>query len=639
MASSNKPPFLTLKIVLPVFILLNVLIFFYASSRPIVWQQSEMTFHNFFWSQDKIDSFTLHSGLTKEDFIKILDGDFRTRHLSNTLEMVSAKFWQFFETASLHDFTLIGIHVGNVVLLWFLILSITKNKTASWFAALLLLNAGASLSTLLFPFRHAKVLVMTFLLVAWLIIAASKGSFFEVSRARLFSFFFVVLLALFTDELTFFIFPLLFFYMAIRDGAAGLLNKRMLRACVLLLVSYFFLTALFFIATIKSGYPAGMEMYKQQLSPYLAYFKSFSTVSDIFRAFFCYFLRRNFGYWDPSLWGVLAILSSGLLLYFSVKHKHALAQYYLGAAILVIVGFKALFFPHLFGYHHTIMPPGTKFPCLLFFSWYYVYCDTVFVSLLLGLFLTKITAGQKTMITTFCLITLINFSNAYHLKNGPQDALVFHGWGRDMENENRKIVKNVLDIKKTLIQNKRVYLSFPSGDNNPYQMSMMDQPNLYASLIPVMYLRSFEQGKAVMSLENVRTPAVFQKNHELTASDIFYDVPSATHFDLKYIKANMGIFSLDPAEISNRIGQKTIRLEPKDSLEKIVFFLKARAGFILKANNNIIQGEQSYGQSYQIFNLSFRGETFASPVSVELTVYPTEGNHPVYLVGPFVFAK
>src|SRR3989338_3172065 len=161
-------------------IILNVGIFFYANTIPITWTQDEFFNYGFFWSMDAGNEFTLHTGFKKEDFSKIfmvkyIDEVFRTRQFYTLFEMFWFKFWQLQEDVLFKNYTLIGLHITNGILLGMIVLFLTKNKRAVILSFLLVLNSGICLATLLFPFRSAKLLAMSLFLLGWLAFILSSG--------------------------------------------------------------------------------------------------------------------------------------------------------------------------------------------------------------------------------------------------------------------------------------------------------------------------------------------------------------------------------------------------------------------------------------------------------------------------------
>ena len=135
-----------------IFFLCNLGIFFYANTIPIHWTQDEFFNYGFFWSMDDIHKFTLHAGLTKEDFpkifcVKYIDEVFRTRQFYTLFEMLTFKFWQVMGKVLLRNHTLILLHLLNSILLGTVVFRITSIKRAGWIAFLSALNCGIGLTT------------------------------------------------------------------------------------------------------------------------------------------------------------------------------------------------------------------------------------------------------------------------------------------------------------------------------------------------------------------------------------------------------------------------------------------------------------------------------------------------------------
>ena len=227
-------------------LIFNIGIFCTTNSSPIYWVHPELVTFWFFWSDEGIDTFKLHQGINGDDLLKpftsVMDVGFRTRHVSYFFDMFSFKFWQNFEMGFFRNYNLIGLHLLNTMLLGLLVFYITRKKYLGLFCSLLFLNCGIALGTLLFPFRSAKVLVMTFFLLAWIIIAGCKQEFSKASNLRFCTFFLILLLASFTDEIFFFISPILFFYIYLRDGKDGLFNKRLYSGIFVYILLFLILT-------------------------------------------------------------------------------------------------------------------------------------------------------------------------------------------------------------------------------------------------------------------------------------------------------------------------------------------------------------------------------------------------------------
>jgi len=502
-------------------IMVNIGIFIFANTTPIYWQQEEIVLHGFFWSMDGLDDFNLHTLLKSKDFLKpfssyYVDGIFRTRQVSYFFEMVSFKFWQYFGKVFFQNYTLIGIHILNTMLLWLLVFRITKARETAWVSSLLFLNSGVALATLLFPFRNAKLLVMTFFLIGWLIIAYSKGKFCASSFWRIFSFLLAMVLAFFTDEIAFFIFPLLFFYIGFRDGFKELFHRRIVIAMIVSFVIWILLVLGALHMVSYTSHPnttlGEVSNFIHNLSGYLINPQSYQ---DIVKAFSGYFLRRNFGYWDLTPFGIAAGVSACLLMISIFWGKPKRFQYKLCLILGIFIILKAILLPHNAGYHNTFMPKGTVFPSLFFFSYYYVYCEAVLLSLGIALLLHRPNFQSQRFVFLIGLVTIISLSNAIHLREGPPDALKNGNWWNNAYR--RKVVKSVISAGEVLKKKEYwpLYLSFPSGNESLVKGRRTDEPtpNRYLRYIVTRYLRSFEQGRGLVSLDNVQPKIPFNSKY------------------------------------------------------------------------------------------------------------------------------
>ena len=621
-------------ITVSVLLILNLFLFFRANSWPIRWQQSEITFTDFFWSQETPEVYTLHSGFNRNDFLKLLvapqviDWHLRLRHFSYFIHMASLKLLQLGEIASFRDFSLIFLHLLNVCLLSFLIFRLTSQKSAAFLGAVILLNSGTALSTLLFPFMPAKVLIMTLFLGGWLLVASSAKKFSEQNGRFIFLFFAILYLAFFTDEFVFLLFPLVFYYIILKDGYKSLMEKKIIYRAVLLAVVLAVSLLVLLKAMADLGYPASFEMHKKQLLTSLSYLKNPFVYSDTLRAFL-YFLRHNFGYWDVSFLGVSSFLAFLFLVILSLRSaRPAPFLRRLVLAIVFCMVVKAVFVPHFFGHHRFVMPPDARFPSLLFFSWYYVYPEAVFFAFLPALILKERMQNERQWVLILGLVTIMNFSNVYHLKNGPPDALAFHSWDDPYK---RKAAEDILAIKKVLNLEKKVYLSFPSGDKQLSQIKRMEPFELYLQIIPVMYIRAFEQGRCFMSLKNVLTGDT-ASDDGLSQADLFYDVVDRQIYDLAGMRSRAATEGFTSKMFRQPLSEE--KTFDGQNPFNITFFLKGRARISLVLNGQEIQigKENLYGQSYKLFHFSFQPTTISS-TAVQLKIDPEEG--PVYLIGPF----
>lgn len=226
-----------------------------------------------------------------------------------------------------------------------------------------------------------------------------------------------------------------------------------------------------------------------------------------------------------------------------------------------------------------------------------------------------------------------------HLKKGPEDAMKFGNWWNN--SYRRKVVKSVLSAGEILKKKEYwpLYLSFPSGNESLVKGRRTDEPtpNRYLRYIVTRYLRSFEQGRGLVSLDNVQPKIPFDSKHELVNAKYILDIPSGEIFDVESLKNKAGHDAMIPEEIIRK--KPTIRSQLSDNshIKSIVFFIKGRAAMILYANKEkIFIGQQYYGQSYQMFKISLKDKKFNSPPVITLSLKPAGDNEPAYLVGPFI---
>ncbi len=620
-------------------IILNVGGFFVANTFPINWTQQEMFWHGFFWSMDDVNDFHLHSGIKAKDWLKpfvafFVDGHFRTRQVSYLFDMLSFKFWQSSGDALFRNYSLIGLHILNTFLLWILLYIITKHIWTSWLGALIFLNSSITLATLLFPFRSAKLLVISFFLFAWIIAAYDdKKKFFELNILKQTSFFLLLFLALLTDEIALFIFPLVFVTIALRDGIKSLFHKKIISG--LLLTSGLFL--LFIFGAYKIGLSLGDEGVYGAHSEFLVkmsrYFSSWSTLYDTLNAFFNYFIKRFFGFWNNDYLGISSLIASCFLFLFIIFNKKKALELKIAIAICITFVLKAFLLPHNGYIHTTIMPEDATFPSLLFFSYYYVYCEALLVSMIIALLLKAAASNKKKLLFLLLCISVINSSNIFHLRKGPHDALAFSNWHNSYR---QQIALNVKNIDRLLSQENLlpVYLSFPSGNKEFAEGRRHDPiPSIYCHYVLTRYLRTIELGKAIISLKNISPEQKPQSPHELSNSSFFYDVSANTTYDLTLLKKESS-FDLTPQKISMKIF-RTKAVPITSNADQLLFFVKGKASFSLQIGKKEVPGMQVYGQSYQIFQIDLTKDLFKRAHQARIQIIP-EGANDVYLVGPFV---
>lgn len=192
-------------------------------------------------------------------------------------------------------------------------------------------------------------------------------------------------------------------------------------------------------------------------------------------------------------------------------------------------------------------------------------------------------------------------------------------------------------IRKVLSRNQPpVYLSFPSGDNAVLRGRFGDGNwTTMASYIPVMYLRALEDGRAIMSLDNVDREGKYEKGHELLKAKTFFDVQKGRVIDLENIKRKNKLSDLLPMKIDG-MTQKTFNIpQMKSGQDTLVFFIKGKADLLFLIDNKRLVSKQTYGQSYQMFLLKLDGEDMNRFDKKELKI-DVKGNQ-VYFVGPLIF--
>ncbi len=631
-----------------IFILLGLhaAIFLYANTRPIYWTHQEMLWHDFFWSMNSVNDFHLHKGFYFEDFLKpfypyYVEAAFRLRQIAYFLDMISFKCWQLTGEVLLRNYALIMFHLINVVLVWRIIFYLTSQRATAWLSAALLLNSGIALATLLFPFRTAKLAVMTFFLIAWLALIRSPGPFYQSPLKHRVYFYAMILVTLLTDEVSYFFIPFLFLFLWIRDGVKGIVQPRLLLELFLTLCAYVALGIgiYFLVLSLPQQYMA-WGIFPSAIKNLMGYYHNIGVVlSDLGKAFFGYFLRRNFGYWDLSLWGVLAGLSAlGMLAVGCWRCSWVKLEYKVVGALVAIMAIKAFVFPHNTAVPRPpLMPEGTVFPALFFFSYYYTYAEAVLFAIVAGLFLNGALRTHKwAYVVLLAASLLMGFSSAIHLKDGPQDTLRFHllwdPW-------RQKVAKDILRMETYLArrENVPVYASFESGEAPLARGRIVDtSPSRHAQYILLRHLVDIESGRLIISLKNITPPVVAGDvdNDELSKANIFIDVPTGFVRNLKAIREKYGEQALRPKIITT--VQVRSLLVTQASASEVVFFIKGPAHFTIKANERKgASGDQYYGQSYQMFHLSFKDAGLQAPIFVNLAI-ESEKNKTAYLIGPFV---
>ena len=618
-------------------VLANLAVFFYVNTRPANWTNDEILCHGFFWSADSIEDPRLHTGFTKEDWVKpfgvyYLDGSFRTRQFSYLLEMISYKFWQQFGEVFFRNYTLIFLHGLNALLLGILVHLLVKNKGLSAAAALFFLNSGPAIATLLYPFRNAKLLVVTLFLLAW-IAAARSSKKIPLSVYGLF------LLAAFTDEQAIFLFPVIFIYIFLRDGREAVRNTAVLRNVSAALLIFAVLAGI----SLKISYavsPVAIHTGAQEefFKDLVKYYINPATLKDVALSFGGYFLRRNFGHWDMTPLGAASLAAFAGWVILLLRNLPRAFDRKLCLGLGAIFFLKTILLPHNAGYHIHFMPEGTVFPSLLFFSYYYVYIDAALLSIFVGVCGKEAFAQKNAQLILLAFVTLWSVSNAVHLKNGPADVLAFNYFHTP---DRQKIVENVKAIDPLIAQKKNlpVYLSFPAGDSKTLHGRRHDPvPGLYGRMIPARLLRFVEEGKVIVSYDNAAARIPFAYPDELSNAKYFYDVIKRAGLDLELLRQENGLVKFSPAAISGDLSLVRTFVVQGPSAKKIILFIKGGAAFILRYGGKEERGVQLYGASYQMFQFDVdpQGSAF---VQASLSMKALRNTDEEYLVGPFVVSS
>jgi hypothetical protein len=625
------------------FFFINVLIYAAVNTIPLRWATPEIVSHGFFWSMRSADDWLLATGVHWADFIKpfyvtYVEGQFRLRFFSYLVEMFSFKFWQFFGEVLLRNYTVIILHTVNTILAGLITWRITKNRWAGCLTALLILNAGGALATLIFPFRNAKILVMTLFLLAWWLMLAKEGPFSQTSHRRMAGFWGLMVLAGLTDEVAFFIWPLLVISMVLRDGWAAVKQRRMITGLVVstLIFGLLALGAYTLSAQIM-GSATDTGAYRDALISLSSYLRDPHVYRDLGRAAGQYFLRRNFGYWDVSPLGIAAFLGFGWCVFMMIRYRPATLPARMGGCIAGILLMKAILLPHNAGVHADIMPSDTVFPSLLFFSYYYIYPEVILIGIGLGLFLSGGTQHIHRRKVLFFWITVISISNALHLRTGPQDILMF--LGRQVQFIEGKLDR-MAQLESWLKKHDQpVYVAFPAGDD-PVLKARREDPlvTVYGRFIPIRLLRLIEEGRLIVSYVNFPSFKSSISGFELSLAKVYYDVDHGWLYPLETLKAHVGLEAMTPKVVEAGGDVFEIEAQGKDfSGQKLVFFIKGRADIHWQFGSQVGGDQQTYGHAYQMFQLPYKEHDFSKNMANGmLKVLPRDANYPVSVIGPFV---
>ena len=625
-------------------VIVHIGFFVYLMMQPLYWTNEEVLWQGFFWSMDGWNDFHLHTGLQKGDWIKIfhtffIDGTFRTRQFSYLLEMLSFKFWQPFGLVLIKNFTLIGLHVLNAFLLGLAIFRLRNSAALSCLTVMLFLNSGAGLATLMYPFRNAKILAVTLFLLAWVVSLTVEKNFKDASARRIFLFFSLIFLALLTDEIAFFLSFLLLILLGIKEGWGIVKKKRFIIGLILVAILYVILYHFFLYITTHIEAPSaetGRQQYFLRSLPGLL--ANLQTYQDVAKAFTFYFLRKNFGFWSSGGSGLAAAIAAGILFVTTLWHFKQAALKKMILAIGVVFILKAFLLPHNAGFHHGFMPEGTFFPSLLFFSYYYIYCEAMLVSLFVGLLLEPFLSSPRKVALVFVLVALISFSNVIHLRAGPADALNFMYFDKP---HRQKLIKDVLKVEN-LIRNpvyRPLFLSFPAGETDVLMARREDAapPFLYGRIIPIRYLRWFEKGELVVYYPNV--PSRLKKEKIFESVKYFYDVKTGQGLDLGALREQLDSNSWQPMPLvkgSSRV-RSLIKTVEEDS--QIIFLIRGSAYFSLRINDEVRKGIQTYGNTYEMFQFSIKEFTPELKILLSLNIQSLDDKVPGELLGPWIVSS
>ena len=306
-------------------------------------------------------------------------------------------------------------------------------------------------------------------------------------------------------------------------------------------------------------------------------------------------------------------------------------------AIVCLLILKAFLLPHNSGVHKIIMPAGTVFPSLFFFSYYYPYADAMLLGIIAALSLNPVASDSRYRLLVLIMITVMSSSNIVHLKDGPEDILKFTGWRKTRYRQNTN--KNILILKR-YINNPLlcpVYLSLPSGNEEIVKAQWADAPyNEHAKVVLLQYLRSIEEGKIILSLKNARPKEPFKSENELFQARTFLDVRLMEKCNLEELKQSAGKESFTPRAIEHE--SLKFEITPVADSKTIVFFLKGETEFTLSFNDGkMFKGKQDYGQTYQIFQFPVDGKEPGEEIHMTLELDSLHTSS--FFIGPFFLTR
>ncbi|MCB9757079.1 MAG: hypothetical protein H6753_01490 [Candidatus Omnitrophica bacterium] len=623
------------------FILINIILFAYANTRPISWLQDEISSYRFFWCMDDVEKLTLHTGFTAADFKKPLVsrytvGAFRPRQVSNLCEMMTFKIGQMWGADFLRDYFLIFLHLLNVFLLGLLVWRLSGNFLLASIAAMLMLNAGASLATMLFPFRIAKILVITFFLSGFNILAASKNRFDQVKLSVLILFCLILLCGFFTDESAVFLFPIYILYLWFYQGREIVFSQRLRKYTLATLGILLTLGTIFYFYSRQ--FDGNNHWHQAYWHHYAQYFSNLSTIKDLVRSF-GFFVQRNFGHWDLTLLGSMALIACLGLLILVFRGKPAAKNKLFALTILLVILSKALLLPHM-RVHPYLMPTDTVFPSMLYFPYYYVYVESVLLILVLMFWLFAYQDNWRVLALIMIAVVVISASNVSHAPHSIDSALQFH----QLETvERKKLFANIQEFKKVLAQKKRqpVYVSSPVGNDNPVdgRFGFDAEWSVYTAYLLTMFLPQLQQQQVITSLENIPLGGTFFDQNELLKAKSFYDIVTRQSVDLKFLKEHYGLAQSAVHLVAGKNWQEFSQDLDAFNGGDLIFFIKGQSDFILQFGSNSSTMEQTYGQSYQLFWVKVDPQNSDKPLPMLLKVQPRLQEQSSIVIGPLFLKK
>lgn len=646
------------RIIIFLLVCVNLCIFIYAVSRPIVWQQAEMAFERFYWSVDFSSSShdLLRTGFHADDLQKLfsvfrIDAGFRTRQFSYLVEMSFFKLWQYLGIVSFQDFTLIFLHIVNTFLFGFVVYFLTKQKNIAILCGALFLNSGIAQATLFFPFRSAKLLTVALFLAAWLCALSSKEKFSTLSSIRKYTIGILFFLAAFTDEIFIFLFPLILLYAVIKDGWKEILRRGFLIKTSFLLVLIGITVFMFHNIAISIDPTITVAEQQKHFSYLWNALHSWDILTNTCEAFSSYFLRTLLGAWDMSVMGGVSVVASIGLVFFCFDKNKKKEVNILSLCILSLIFIRAFLLPNSYGMQEFIMPSHATFASFLYYTYYYTYPDAVLIILVLALQLNKTFLNKPlNFIFALILISAIQLSNVLHMRQNIDSTLKFHS--EYFTNQN--IIPAVLDLarKSSMLKGEPVYLSFPSGSKDRFARIgkktlgsvdldaytsplLMDYFN-YETIIPTRFLKTIEEGKMIISSDNILSLLGQNNQNELQRARYFFNVPKGEVYDLNAIVAAHGEESLTEHTTKDDVFQMAI---PLNNTKKayVCFFVKGGAYITLNNSSSSVKYIQDFGQAYQMFIVDNEMLYGLEPITFRVT--PMFVNKSVSIIGPFMIDR